>query len=156
MNKALVAVLAVILGLAAGILIGILIRSKPTFGTVWPVAITPGNPATNGPDAKPETQPVSFSRGDVVRWNGPAGSKLAIVFKSADFDPNSTPNPSKEPPFAGGTAGSNQSIDCVGNVCQSRNINPNLAGPLNRQDLSYKYTQILNGYPKDGHIIIQK
>ena len=133
-----------------GILIALLLRPARVTARI----LISGDP----PMATPESKDIFSKTYDVVNWYGPPGSKIGITFKAADFDPNSTQNVLKEPPFEGGTAGVDQPINCGGSSCTSLNINPVLVAYLREHPtakFTYKYWQFLDGKSKDGKIIIK-
>jgi hypothetical protein len=134
----------------AGILIALFLRQPRTTAHI----VISGNP----PGASPDPQDIYSKSHDVVNWYAPSGGKIGIEFKAADFDPNSSTNSLKEPPFAGGTPGVDQVINCAGSSCTSLNINPKLESYLHDHQTAhfdYKYWQSLDGNSKDGRIIIK-
>jgi hypothetical protein len=110
------------------------------------------------PLANPDRKFIHAETNDVVKWNAPNGEALGILFKAVDFDSHSTSGALKEPPFAGGTPGQDQAMNCARNTCTSPNINPVLVKYLREHpadQFEYKYWQSLNGVAADGRIIIK-
>lgn len=138
---------------AVALVIGILLANF--FRTARP---TPRIRISGDAVASPDEETIHCSSFDVVNWVGASGDTIAIVFKKDDFDPRSTTNPLKEPPFDGGTPGVDQKIHCAGASCASLNINPALVKLLSAHhddEFTYKYWQYRNGKSKDGKIIIR-
>jgi hypothetical protein len=104
------------------------------------------------PAVNPPTEYIAARTNDIVNWTATSGT-IAIEFRAENF-----PNPLREPPFAGGMSGVNQSMNCFQSSCTSLNINPKVVAYLNThqtEKLEYKYWQALNGVWADGKIIIK-
>lgn len=132
-------VVAVVVGGVVGYLIGQ--SSAPTPQADQIVTVGP-----NAIDVKPPSATIGPS--DHVFWRtSPTGRKLSIVFPRSGFPPSVT-----LPPFEGMLASGNDfSVSCAGDSCSSGQVNTKL--PRGTHD--YKYNQILDGVPADGHIIIR-
>jgi hypothetical protein len=144
------------ISLLAGLLIALFFI--PHRKTTHVINVIPGNPVTNGPTVSPDPEPIYYHSGDVVNWRSAPGSRVAISFKADNFDPNSSSNTQKEPPFIGGSPGNDQDINCLGNSCTSLNINLKLEYYLKNnpgKELTYKYWQTLDNQKRDGKIIIR-
>ena len=106
----------------------------------------------NPPAVNPATEFISCRSNDIVNWTSTSGV-IGIEFKAVNFPPAL-----REPPFAGGFSGVNQSMNCSQNSCTSLNINPKVVDYLRQnptERLEYKYWQALNGVWADGRIIIK-
>jgi len=137
--------IAAILGIALGYLIGRSTRPALPGPTLTPVVIYVG-PTER--DVNPD--PATIGPSNYGLWHTkPSGGRLLIVFKRTGFPPSVN-----IPPFSGMLPNGNDfNVPCSGDTCTSGPVNPNL--PQAGGPYIYKYTQILNGNSYDGRIIIQ-
>lgn len=143
-----------LISVLAGLLIALFVFPRPT--AVHVIKVTAGPPPANEPTVTPDPETIHYNTHDLVNWVSPPGSKVKISFKASDFDPESSSNTLKEPPFIGGSPGIDQDINCSESSCSSLNINLKLEHVVkNGKTLTYKYWQTLNGVQKDGKIIIR-
>jgi len=148
---------AAFISILVGILIALFVIPRPTRG-LQTIKVSPGNPLSDGPTVYPEEQPIRMRYGDIVKWVATNGGRVEIHFKAKDFDPKTLNHGMKEPPFIGGKPDVDQPINCASYSCTSLDINDNLATYLKsnlNNFLTYKYTQVLDGYSRDGKIIIR-
>jgi len=132
-------------------LAGIVVAFSETRALPPPVpTVTPVTPVVAANGSVPD---VTVTTAGAVKWSAPANSTLSIIFYKADYPSGVTQNP-----LTSMTNSPQNDYATVNSPLQYTPINSNVFSgvPNNVTQLSFKYWQVLNGKPYDGHIIINR
>lgn len=112
--------------------------------------VTPVTPVVGTSGSVPD---VTVTTKGAVQWSAPPHATLSIIFYKADYPQGVT----QDPIASQYVTDSTQNDYAVVNDPLTYNpINSNVFAGTTATTLTFKYWQVLNGKPYDGHIIINR